>query len=201
MGTLTYSTAFGRAITPFIPEVAAFRIKGFRAFPYLYSGSLAYEEAYLKGYADDERAMLVRVQDGGTTVAVATALPLNSSCDIVADAPVLMRRAGYDPDRYFYYAEILVDEAQRGRGIAQAIYAEREKAARLLGFDKLCLAVVERAADHPLRPAGYQSPERIWIRDGFTKTDVRFSYGWPTIQPDGTVREQDNPMVFWVRDL
>lgn len=198
---LRYTTHFGRAIEPFIPEVAAIRIRGFRAFPYLYEGSTAYEESYLRGYAQEPRAMLVRVRDGNETIAIATATPLACSCDIVADGPELLRRAGYEPKEFFYYAEILVDPRYRGRGIAQTIYAMREQTARELGFTKLCLAVVQRPADHPLKPADYVSPERIWVRDGFRQTEAVFAYGWPTIQADGSVREQDNQMRFWVRDL
>ena len=40
--------------------------------------------------------------------------------------------------------EILVEPAFRGRGIAQAIYAERERHARAWGYRHLCLAVVQR---------------------------------------------------------
>ncbi len=198
---LQYSTHFGGEITPFVPEVAAIRIRGFRAFPYLYEGSPAYEEKYLQGYVREPRAMLIRVRDGQETIGIATATPLACSGDIVADAPELLRRAGYDPAVFFYYAEILVEPRYRGRGIARTIYAERERAARAFGFSSLCLAVVQRPADHPLAPPGYVSPERIWIRDGFDKAGVTVSYGWPTIQPDGTVRDEDNPLAFWVRHL
>ena len=98
--SLVYSTQFGLGIAPYVAEVAAFRLRGFRAFPYLYEGSRADEEAYLRGYLHEPRAMLIRVQDGETTVAVATATPLASSCDIVADAPELFRRAGRDPSSW-----------------------------------------------------------------------------------------------------
>lgn len=198
---LQYTLHFGAGIAPYVKEVAAIRIRGFRDFPYLYAGSAAYEEAYLSQYLNEPRAMLIRVRDAGETIAVATATPLACSCDIVADAPALLRRAGFVPEAFFYYAEILVDHAYRGRGIARRIYEERERAARSFGYTSLCLASVQRPEDHPLKPRGYVAAERIWIRDGFRRTGVVFPYGWPTIQPDGSVVEQDNPLEFWVRDL
>ena len=196
---LRLETRYGKDITPFIPEVAAIRIRGFRAFPYLYEGTLDYEQKYLTMYTTEPRAMLIRVLDGDRVAAVATATPLQCNCDIVADAPVLMRRAGFAPESFFYYAEIVVLPEYRGRGIAPMIYAERLEAARRFGFTNLCLASVVRADDHPLRPRDYKPAERVWIKDGFEPTNVGFTYDWPTIQPDGSVRDEANPMQFWVR--
>lgn len=198
---LRYETSFGAAIAPHVDALASLRISGFRAFPYLYEGSVAYEKAYLAGYLQDPRAMIIRVLDGDRLVAAATACPLATCADVVADAPRLFAAAGHDPKTFYYYAEILVEPAYRGRGIAQAIYAERERHARAFGYAYLCLAVVVRAPDHPLKPKNYVSPERIWIRDGFVPTDIEFAYHWPTIQADGRVVEQDNPMRFWMKRL
>jgi GNAT superfamily N-acetyltransferase len=153
------------------------------------------------GYLEEPRSLLVRAQDDGKTVAVATACPLASASDIVAEAPPLFTAAGLDPAEFYYYAEILVDPAYRGRGIAKEIYRERERRARAWGYRRLCLAVVQRSPNHPLRPPDYQPPERIWIRDGFVKTDIRFAYRWPTIQSGGGVVEQDNLMAYWTKDL
>lgn len=201
MVDLRIETSFGRDIAPHIAELAALRIRGFRDFPYLYEGSLDYERHYLEGYLAEPRATLIRVLDGDKLAAAATSTPLASSADIVAEAPELFAAAGHAPKDFYYYAEILVEKAYRGRGIAQLVYAERERLAQSWGYEHLCLAVVERDEHHPLRPADYQSPERIWRRDGFVKTDITFTYSWPTIHADGHVAEVDNPMRFWTKDL
>jgi GNAT superfamily N-acetyltransferase len=199
--TLQYETLFGAAVAPHLDALAALRIRGFRAFPYLYEGTVAYERRYLEAYLNEPRGMLIRVTDGGRLAAAATAVPLASSSDIVADGPRLFRAAGYDPATFYYYAEILVEPAYRGRGIAAAIYAERERWARRFGYTSLCLAVVERDAADPRRPKDYVSPERIWIRDGFTKTAMTFTFAWPTVQVDGRAVEQPNTMRFWMKPL
>lgn len=201
MSELTYECHVGPAILPFVPEMAEFRIRGFRAFPYLYEGTTAYEEKYLQGYVHEPRALLVRVLDGRHVIGVATATPLASSADIVAEAPLGFAAAGHDPKTFYYYAEILVTPSYRGRGIARRVYEERERHARQWGYRHLCLAVVERPEDHPLKPNDYAPPERIWIRDGFERTGIRFAYEWPTIQPGGLVVAQQNPMVFWMKEL
>jgi GNAT superfamily N-acetyltransferase len=177
------------------------RIEGFRDFPYLYEGNFAYEEKYLEGYAKEARALLIRVLDGEDLAAVATATPLASSADIVAEAPERFAALGHDPAEFYYYAEILVKKAYRGRGIAERIYRERERLAREWGYKHLCLAVVQRPEAHPLRPADYKSPERIWVRDGFVKTTIEIAFSWPTILAPGKVEDRENPMTFWMRRL
>lgn len=199
--SLRLETHLGQDILPYVKEVAAMRIEGFRDFPYLYEGTSAYEEKYLEGYAKEPRAMLIRVLDGDRLAAVATATPLASSADIVLEAPERFKALGHDPASFYYYAEILVKKAYRGRGIAEMVYRERERRAREWGYRNLCLAVVVRPDNHPLRPKEYKSPERIWVRDGFTKTPIEITYEWPTIQADGTVEERENPMVFWMKRL
>ena len=93
-GALRFETHLGAAIRPYVRDVAALRLEGFRAFPYLYEGTLAYEESYLAAYADAPRSMLIRVLAGGQLAAVATATPLCSSSEIVAEGPECFRRAG-----------------------------------------------------------------------------------------------------------
>ena len=44
----------GDALLPQLPALAGLRIEVFRAYPYLYEGSLAYEQDYLRGYAETE---------------------------------------------------------------------------------------------------------------------------------------------------
>lgn len=201
MGDLSIEASFGQDIKPHIAQLAELRIRGFRDFPYLYAGSVAYERHYLEGYLTEPRAMLLRVLDGGQLVAAATATPLVSSTEIVADGPALFAAAGHDPKTFYYYAEILVEPSHRGRGIAPLVYAERQRYAQGWGYQHLCLAVVQREPDHPLKPRDYKSPERIWARDGFVPTDMTFTFQWPTIQVDGRVVEADNRMRFWTKSL
>lgn len=190
----------GRDISPHVDAIARFRISGFRSFPYLYEGSPEYEKEYLACYEREPDALLVCAYADGVLCGVATSLPLCSGSDIVAGAESLFRTHGRRPESFYYYAEIIVDPVMRGHGIARKIYAVRERHAHSLGLPNLCLAVVQREENHPLRPKTYVSPERIWKREGFVRTDMTFTYEWPTIQPDGNVAEENHLMRFWVRD-
>jgi len=69
----------GNGILNHISNVANFRLKYFRDFPYLYQGDLDYEIKYLDGYAQDSMAALVQVtNEKGELKAVSTALPLST---------------------------------------------------------------------------------------------------------------------------
>lgn len=197
--TITIKRYRGKDITPHIGEIARFRIEGFRAFPYLYEGSMTYEEKYLSCYGEEEHALLVCAYSDEKLCAVATSLPLACESEIVGEAPELFRASGFNPKDFYYFAEIIVSPAMRGHGIAKDIYQVRQEHARELGLTGLCLAVVQRPTNDPLKPKDYISPERIWIREGFEKTSMTFHYEWPTIQPDGTVRSQKNEMRFWIK--
>ena len=59
-----------------LPELAQLRITVFRDFPYLYAGSLDYEERYLRTYAAAQDSVIVGAFDGDRLVGAATGLPL-----------------------------------------------------------------------------------------------------------------------------
>ncbi len=199
MVTLHYKTFIGDQIRPHIEEIAAAGIEGFRSYPYLYVGSLDYERSYLEGYCQDPHALLICVLNNNKIAALATSLPLSSNSHIVAGGPSLFRTHGEDPLAFYYYAEIIVRPLYRRAGIAKEIYRLRKNHANSLGLRSLCLAVVERAKNHPLCPADHIISEPIWMRDGFSPTDMTFVYNWPTIQANGTVADQENVMRFWTK--
>ena len=66
----------GGDIDAFLPELARLRIRVFREYPYLYEGSAAYEEKYLKTYANVPESVMVLVWDGGRVVGASSGLPL-----------------------------------------------------------------------------------------------------------------------------
>ncbi len=92
----------GGEINTCLPELARLRIQVFREFPYLYDGSVAYEEQYLKTYADAPDSVMVLVWDRDRVVGASSGLPLEAEPPNVIE-PFLMH--GYDPRRIFYYGE------------------------------------------------------------------------------------------------
>ena len=58
---LTVEALNGPAALPYMGDLAALRIEVFREFPYLYEGTLEYEQRYLKSYAEHARSVTVPV--------------------------------------------------------------------------------------------------------------------------------------------
>ncbi|HVI35743.1 MAG TPA: hypothetical protein VM684_05905, partial [Gaiellales bacterium] len=65
----------GDRLREHLPELARLRITVFRAYPYLYEGSLDYEERYLWTYAAADNSVIVGAFDGERLVGASTGLP------------------------------------------------------------------------------------------------------------------------------
>ncbi|HRE54436.1 MAG TPA: GNAT family N-acetyltransferase [Candidatus Competibacter sp.] len=187
----------GLDLNPYLPELARLRIRVFRDFPYLYQGSAAYEESYLKTYAAAPDSVMVLVWDRERVVGASSGLPLEAEPPSVAE-PFVAR--GDDPRRIFYYGESVLLPDYRGLGLGKRFFEEREAHVRALGrFETVCFCAVERPADHPRRPAGYAPLDAFWSRRGFIKhPELRASFWWRDLDE---AAESPKPMVFWLKAL
>jgi GNAT superfamily N-acetyltransferase len=186
----------GPAVSAYLPAVAALRIEVFRDWPYLYDGTLAYEQAYLAGYAASDRNLVVIAFDGDRVVGAATAMPLLLHSDEVI-APLVA--AGLDPARVFYFGESVLLPAYRGQGVGHRFFDEREGFARAGGFATAAFCAVDRPLDHPRRPQPYEGHDRFWTKRGFVRRpDIVGEMAWRDVGCDD---ESAKPMVFWLKRL
>jgi GNAT superfamily N-acetyltransferase len=187
----------GGDIDAWLPDLARLRIRVFREFPYLYDGSAAYEEKYLKTYTDAPDSVMVLVLDRDRVVGASSGLPLETEPPNVIE-PFLAH--GYDPRRIFYYGESVLLPEYRGRGLGKRFFEEREVHVRQLGrFEVTCFCVVQRPADHPRRPAGYVPLDALWNRQGFVRhPELRATFSWRDLDDE---EESPKPMVFWLKKL
>lgn len=187
----------GAEINAHIDALAHLRITVFREFPYLYDGSADYEARYLQTYARSAHSLCVLVTDGDAVVGASTALPMMDETDAF-QRPFLDH--GWDPARIFYFGESVLLPAYRGRGLGVRFFEEREAEARRQGdFDWCCFCAVERPADHPRRPAGYQPLNTFWTHRGYHhEPALRTEYRWRDL--DETV-ESAKPMSFWLKAM
>jgi GNAT superfamily N-acetyltransferase len=180
-----------------LPTLAQLRIAVFRDWPYLYDGSLAYEQTYLDKFAATAGSVIVAAYDGDAIVGCATAAPLLGHEPEFAEPFV---KAGYDPTRIFYFGESVLRTAYRGRRIGHAFFDHREAAARkVAGVTHTAFCGVIRAADHPARPADYVPLDGFWHKRGYAKAPALVAhYTWTDV---GDGAKSSKPMQFWMRDL
>ncbi|QCM11520.1 GNAT family N-acetyltransferase [Agrobacterium tumefaciens] len=198
--TVEIKSLSGIDATPYLDDLARLRIEVFRAFPYLYDGSLHYERKYLATYADTKGAVFVLALDAGKegeqVVGMSTGMPMAAE---TGDVKMPLLRAGYDPDRIFYFGESVLLPEYRGHGVGVRFFEEREAHARKLGFDCCTFCAVERPADHPRRPADYVPLNAFWEKRGYRHhPKLRTSFTWRDL--DESV-ESPKPLSFWMKTI
>ncbi len=186
----------GHQIAIAIPDLARLRITVFAEWPYLYDGDLAYEEDYLREFAEAQHAVLVLARDGEFVVGAATASPM------MAQKPEFrapFEERGLDCASLFYFGESVLLASYRGQGIGHAFFDHREAQARACGAKAACFAAVVRPDDHPDRPADYVPLDAFWRKRGYAPVE-----GFITELPwkdHREVEESPKPMRYWLREF
>ncbi len=194
---VTTTTVSGPALEAWVDALAQLRITVFREFPYLYDGDRSYEERYLRTYVRSSNAMAVLALDGETVVGASTGLPMSHETEEFI-APFIA--AGYDPAQVFYCGESILLAPYRGQGLYRRFFAGREAYARALpGMKQICFCAVQRAADHPLRPADYQPLDPVWRHFGYQpQPALTAHYSWKDIDQPRATR---HALRFWLKNL
>ena len=194
---LSLEALTGSSIASVIPALANLRIRVFREFPYLYAGSITYESKYLQTYLECEESLIVVARDGSRIVGASSALPLVAETAKVQQ-PFLEH--GIDPKTVFYLAESVLLPEFRGRGLGHRFFEAREShAKKLAGFTWAAFCAVQRAKDHPLRPASHRDLDSFWQARGFEKRqDLITFFSWQEI---GEETETLKPMTFWLKNI
>ena len=193
---LRFATLAGPALHPLLPDLARLRIEVFREWPYLYEGDAAYEQGYLRAYADAPGAAVIVARDGEQVVGAATCEPMTQG-----HAPVraAFEAAGLDPAQHCYFGESVLRRAYRGQGAGVRFFTEREAHARSLRLRFAAFCAVVRDAADPRRPAGHVPLDAFWRKRGYTpRPDLTVSFDWKEV---GATAETPHLLSFWIKDL
>jgi GNAT superfamily N-acetyltransferase len=193
---LSFETLSGPALLPLLPALAGLRIAVFREWPYLYEGDAAYEQTYLRAYAEGPGAAIVICRDGDSVVGAATCQPMVQSH---APVPAAFRAAGLEPARFCYFGESVLLPAYRGRGAGVRFFADREARARSLGLTEAAFCAVRRDPADPRRPAAYTPLDAFWRRRGYAqRPELTVIFDW---KETGQTADSAHELVFWTKSL
>jgi GNAT superfamily N-acetyltransferase len=182
------------ALRALVTALAQLRIEVFRHFPYLYDGTVEYEQEYLGHFLDAPDHIAVCAFDGDRLVGAATASPLIHQHEQFT-AP--FRQSGIDLAQIFYFGESVLLPAYRGQGIGHAFFDGREAHARSLGYEKTAFCAVIRSADHPARPQNYRPLDEFWRKRGYHPLDGLIAhFSWLDVDD---AEETSKPMQYWGR--
>ena len=170
----------------------------FRDWPYLYDGTLAYEEKYLAKLAAAQGAIIVAAYDGEDDRGLRHGGAAEPRWRREFAEP--FRARGFDIARIFYCGESVLLPAYRGRGLGHAFFDHREAQARALGgFTHVAFCAVVRPEDHPLRPKDYVPLDAFWSKRGYAKAEGLVGrFAWKDIDQPA---ETEKPMQFWMKAL
>ncbi len=187
----------GKQIIPFIQKIAEFRIEIFHEYPYLYDGSLCYEERYLHMYSQTEDAVLIVATEDEQIIGVVTGLPLKASLNENIE---LFSKYHMSLDGIFYLGEIVLLKKYRNKNIGFSMYQKFEETVRKLGkYKNIALSEVKRPDNDPKRPTDYKSLTEFWHRLGYVKYPKLVAYySW---REKGDTVETKHPMVFSMKEL
>ncbi len=187
----------GQDIHALLPDLARLRMTVFRDWPYLYDGTLDYEETYLKKFAAAKGAVVIAAYDGPAMVGASTGAPMIEHADEFGEP---FKKAGYDISKIFYCGESVLLKSHRGFGLGHAFFDGREgRAHKLGGFTHSSFCRVVRPGDHPLKPAGYAPLDPFWKKRGYAPVEgIVATYDWKDIDQS---HETTHTMQFWMKAL
>jgi GNAT superfamily N-acetyltransferase len=185
------------ALRAAVPDLARLRIEVFREYPYLYTGSPAYEEKYLETYTRCADSVAVLARSESRVVGASTGLPLAAETP-ECQAPFIA--SGYAVAEIFYCGESVLLPAFRGKGLYKTFFTGREQHARALGgFRYMALCGVVRPDNHPRRPAGYAPLDPVWQRFGYVcHPELTTTFDWQDLDE---AHESPKRMQFWLKAL
>jgi hypothetical protein len=186
----------GSAIEPYIEQMVDFNLKYFRMFPYLCEGVRDEEIESARRYIDSPTGHVLVLKDANESFGgFLTGISIPES-DYYADFSAVLKK----PEKTFYIGEMIFAESFRGRdGLQKCL--DYFHLIKEMGYESVCCLVVQRAADHPLKPKGYRGVSSLCKMLGFKKIEKTISIPWSVIQSDGGALPMDNIMNIWLRDL
>lgn len=186
----------GPAILPALDQVAAVASIVFHDYPYLFDGGVAAERSYMQRYAERPGGAVVLARHEDTIIGAATCLPLAVETDYIRE-PFLA--AGWPPEHVCYFGESVLLAPFRGLGLGRQFFAAREAHAAGLGLDLCAFFSVQRPADHPMRPPGYEPHDAFWQRLGYrAQPNMTATMRWRDRDAADVTPKQ---LAVWVKSL
>ncbi len=192
--TFDFKIYRGKEIAEIINQLAQLRIEVFKEYPYLYDGTIAYEEDYLSRYLNIKDSFVLMLFDNQNAIGATTAAPLEDERE---DFRLPFEKSGLDVSKIFYFGESVLLPKYRGMKLYRNFMQERENAARAHGTKLCAFFSVKRPDNHVLKPKNYQDLTPIWNYYGFIEhPEIEAWYSWKDINKKEATRK---PFSAWIK--
>lgn len=197
--TLRIEVFKGAETAPYLQTLVDMRLETFYEFPYLYVGKLEDELAYTQLYTSTPQGILVIAFEGETIAGLFSGLPLDTPGPMMKVWSDKLREEGVRLENCFYAGELIVKPAFQNKGLGSQLMMRLLREADDMGFREVMEVTAIRPLDYPLRHQKYFDTDTIWGKYGLVKSSIVLTGTWPTRQPDGTVRAEENQLACWLR--
>lgn len=195
MTTLDFTILTDAEVGERLDDLSRLRRAVFRDWPYLYDGDPENEDAYLESYAETPAAILVAAWHEDEMVGCATGMPLRHHADA---REVPLDRLGLAIDDVFYCAESVLLPDYRGLGAGHVFFDRREAHALKHGYATSLFCAVERADDHPAKPAKARALAPFWEGRGYAARDATLIMSWTDLGDDAP---SEKSLKVWTKAL
>jgi len=210
---LELSSYSAEQIEPLLPLLEEWVQREFIQYPYLWlppKGEFCMSNVML---AAEKEALVTIVRKGQQVVGVAAAVSFDSEAfRTTYEAAVLgsnqsilekMKEQGFDPSKMLYMNYFLTaPEYRNDENLVGLIYNNYVDFAHKIGRTQLCYFEDAGRVDHPLKPA-HPTPIEPWGHaiQGFKSMYMQADLSWPTVQLDGSARDEAHTVEFFFKDI
>jgi GNAT superfamily N-acetyltransferase len=188
----------GEETQPYIPVLSEMSIEAFHNFPYLYAGSREDTVAYTQGYS---HGLLIVAFKHEAIVGIYPGMPMNAPNVFLEQWSEKLAERGIDVSKCFYAGALIVKPLLQKQGIGSQLIRRLIQETKEMSFSTMMGITSVRPLNHPLCPPNYFDTDQLWEKYGFEKTSIVFSTTWPTLQEDGSIKEETNEVACWINPL
>lgn len=198
----------GESALAFAPTIHEWVSHHFRSYPYLYAAKE--DETVNSGdliYGKADQAFVIAPKMGGKIAGILAAIPLDAPLlngeYLPADMADRIKEKGFHPEKILYIGMFLIaPEYRQDKSFVCSLYDQLVKSAKERGKTEICYIEILREENHPLKPAFYLPPEP-WgeMISGFKSMDITVDLTWPTLQPDGSTKDEANKLLFYIKNI
>lgn len=189
---------FVKDLAPYLPFIAEQRINAYREYPYLYNGKMEEEINYLSWFSQLKHTSIVIAFYNDEPVGFITGTALSAFDEHFKGSVNLFKNANLPYDTYYYLSDAIVLPEHRNKLLVTQMAQLMEEHADILGYTATCF-VCEHHESHPLKPQNYKELDELFKKNGYSKTDMVITYHWQTRHADGSIKEENHAMNYWVK--
>lgn len=197
-GVTTIECYQNEALRQIRPVLDEFVQRELREYPYLYVSQE--EEGYNAFFEDDPDTFVLFAEQDGKKIGVLQAQPLSlTAIETASGTPVevldQMRNGGFNLEKMLFVKAFLMNSEERAPLRGSALLFERAvEIAKGMGKTQICFLVMVENETHPLKP---------WndIGRNYKSMNVSLEMSWPTLQPNGEVKDETHIMTFNYIDI